>query len=237
MNAGRLPADERRRAILEGVLPLLAEEGADRITTRQLAEAAGVSEALLYRHFPSKDHIIHALHEVCLGDGDASHELIHRLEPNTTSLVLGLHWVMKKTMIGDGQVGDVKQRALRRLILSSCLGDGSFAREFIANKTEMMVDRLALALEAAVASGDVAPLDEPPKQRLWLAMHGAYGAAALSAEPLVPPIIDYGRPYAELLVPTVRFALRGLGMSTEVINRYYNPTALQILEGPPRSHP
>lgn len=218
-------------------MPLLAKEGADRITTRQLAEAAGVSEALLYRHFPSKEHLIQALHEVCLDKGEGAHELIHQLEPNTMSLVLGLHWLVKKTMIGDGQAGDIKQRALRRLILSSCLEDGSFAREFIANKTAMMIDRLADALEAAVTSGDVEALDEPPKQRLWLAVHGAFGAAALSAEPLVPPIIEYGVPYADLLAPTVRFALRGLGMPNEVIHRYYNPTALQILEGPPRSTP
>lgn len=231
MNAGRLSSDERRNAILEGVLPLLAREGADRITTRQLAEAAGVSEALLYRHFPSKEHLIQALHEVCLGTDESSHALIRELEANTVSLVLGLHWLVKKTMIGDGHQGEVKQRAIRRLILSSCLEDGAFAREFIANKTAVVIEQLTRALEAAIESGDVPPMDEPPRLRLWLAIHGAFGAAALSSEPLVPPIIDYGMPYQELLSPAVRFALRGLGMSDASIHRYYNPTALQMLEG------
>ena len=235
MTPGKLSSDERRSAILSAVLPLFAREGAERITTRQLAEAAGVSEALLYRHFPSKEHLFGALHEVCLGEGDSSHALIHELEANTVSLVLGLHWLMKKTMLGDGDQGEVKQRAIRRLILSSCLEDGVFAREFIANKTALMIDRLTLALEAAVQSGDVARMDEPPRLRLWLAIHAAFGAAALSSEPLEPPIIDYGVPYADLLAPAVRFALRGLGMSDATIHRYYNPTALQILEGGTRA--
>ncbi len=230
MNAVRLSADERRRAILDGVLPLLARERLDRITTRQLAEAAGVSEALLYRHFPSKEHLIAALHDDCLEEGAAIQALIQQLEANTMSLVLGLHWLVKVTMIGDGRLGEVKQRALRRLMLGSCLEDGAFAREFIATKTSVMVDRLASALEAAVQAGDVRPLDEPPKRRLWLAIHGAFGAAALSAEEFEPPIIDYGIPYPELLISAVRFALRGLGMTDETIARYYNPTALQMLE-------
>lgn len=230
MNAARLTAEERRRAILDGVLPLLAKESLDRITTRQLADAAGVSEALLYRHFPSKEHLIAALHDDCLGDAAAIHTLIQQLEANTMSLVLGLHWLVKVTMLGDGRLGEVKQRALRRLMLTSCLADGAFAREFIGSKTSVMVERLASALEAAVRAGDVRPLDEPARLRLWLAIHGAFGAAALSAEELEPPIIDYGLPYPELLAPAVRFALRGLGMSDETIARYYNPTALQMLE-------
>ena len=50
-----VPGDERRAAIVKAVLPLFARQGFSNTTTRQLAEAAGVSEALLYKHFPSKD--------------------------------------------------------------------------------------------------------------------------------------------------------------------------------------
>lgn len=59
-----LPAEDRRRAIVTAVLPLLVREGAS-VTTRQLAEAAGVAEGTLFRVFPDKHALIrHALEHV-----------------------------------------------------------------------------------------------------------------------------------------------------------------------------
>jgi AcrR family transcriptional regulator len=51
---GRLPRSERREAILARALPLFAERGYEGTTTRDLARALGVTEPVLYRHFPSK---------------------------------------------------------------------------------------------------------------------------------------------------------------------------------------
>src|SRR5258708_18152636 len=50
----RLDSDERRKAIVRTAVPLFARKGFAGTTTRELAEAAGISEALLFRHFPSK---------------------------------------------------------------------------------------------------------------------------------------------------------------------------------------
>src|SRR5918999_308134 len=60
--SSRLSSDERRRAIIESVKGVFAEKGFDGTTTRELAKAAGVSEALLYLYFPSK----HALYDAML---------------------------------------------------------------------------------------------------------------------------------------------------------------------------
>src|SRR5438105_11547704 len=54
----RLDSDERRQAIVETAVPLFARKGFAGTTTRELAEAAGISEALLFRHFPSK-HLLY----------------------------------------------------------------------------------------------------------------------------------------------------------------------------------
>ena len=53
----RLPADDRTsRAVLrDEALRLFAERGADAVTVREVAEAAGVSAALVIRHYGSKD--------------------------------------------------------------------------------------------------------------------------------------------------------------------------------------
>lgn len=54
-----LTPDDRREAILTAVLPLLREHGRD-VSSRQLAEAAGVAEGTLFRAFGDKDTLIAA---------------------------------------------------------------------------------------------------------------------------------------------------------------------------------
>ncbi|MFT3876065.1 MAG: helix-turn-helix domain-containing protein [Propioniciclava sp.] len=54
-----LPLEQRRRALIEATIPLLLEHGAD-VSTRQIAEAAGVAEGTIFRAFGSKDDLLHA---------------------------------------------------------------------------------------------------------------------------------------------------------------------------------
>jgi AcrR family transcriptional regulator len=57
--AAALPAGERRAAIVEATLPLLLERGPD-VTTRQIAEAAGIAEGTIFRVFPDKLAVVRA---------------------------------------------------------------------------------------------------------------------------------------------------------------------------------
>jgi AcrR family transcriptional regulator len=63
--AAALPPDERRSMIVAATLPLLLEHG-ERVTSRQIAEAAGIAEGTIFRVFADKDEIIVAVMEAAL---------------------------------------------------------------------------------------------------------------------------------------------------------------------------
>src|ERR1700752_3778565 len=60
--ATALPPDERRSMIVAATLPLLLEHG-DRVTSKQIAEAAGIAEGTVFRAFADKDELIVAVIE------------------------------------------------------------------------------------------------------------------------------------------------------------------------------
>lgn len=61
----RTPTQRRSRetvaVILEAAARILAQEGADALTTNHIAEVAGVSVGSLYRYFPDRDSLVAAL--------------------------------------------------------------------------------------------------------------------------------------------------------------------------------
>ncbi|HEX9549144.1 MAG TPA: helix-turn-helix domain-containing protein, partial [Acidimicrobiales bacterium] len=61
--AAALPPDERRSMIVAATLPLLLAHG-ERVTSRQIAEAAGIAEGTIFRAFADKDELIATVLEV-----------------------------------------------------------------------------------------------------------------------------------------------------------------------------
>ena len=58
--AAALPPEERREALIAATLPLVLEHGTD-VSTRLIAEAAGVAEGTIFRVFATKDDLIDAV--------------------------------------------------------------------------------------------------------------------------------------------------------------------------------
>jgi AcrR family transcriptional regulator len=60
---GRLKGDERRRIIIDAALALFARKGFRGTTTKEIAEAAGCSEATIFKYFATKDELYSAILE------------------------------------------------------------------------------------------------------------------------------------------------------------------------------
>src|SRR5947199_8192352 len=63
--AAALPPDARRTMIIEAAIPLLLEHG-EMVTTRQIADAAGIAEGTIFRAFADKDEVLAAVIEAAL---------------------------------------------------------------------------------------------------------------------------------------------------------------------------
>jgi AcrR family transcriptional regulator len=76
--ATRMPGEERRHLILAVAVRLFSERGFRGTTTKEIAQAAGVSEAMLFRHFATKQELYAAIldHKACSSGGAFEPELM-----------------------------------------------------------------------------------------------------------------------------------------------------------------
>jgi len=105
----KLSGEERRAAIIQAVRRVFAEKGFHGTTTRELAEEAGVSEALLFKHFPNKEALFSAMQQSCCNE--QAHERFERLkalEPSASTLVLLVHFLVSRIVNGCGAGGAEK---------------------------------------------------------------------------------------------------------------------------------
>src|SRR5215470_15744222 len=117
MKSVRLSSEERRAAIIKAVRRAFAEKGFHGITTRELADAAGVSEALLFKHFPTKEALFTAMQFSCCKEEHHSRiERLKALEPSASTLVLMVHFLVVK-LIGGCAARDEEQDVQNRLML------------------------------------------------------------------------------------------------------------------------
>ncbi|MCA1592714.1 MAG: TetR/AcrR family transcriptional regulator [Acidobacteria bacterium] len=67
--SGRMAGGERRQQIVQIAMRLFSERGFRGTTTKEIAQAAGVSEAIIFRHFATKEELYTAIidYKACVG--------------------------------------------------------------------------------------------------------------------------------------------------------------------------
>lgn len=218
----RLESSERRTAIIDAALPLFAQKGFAVTTTREIAQAAGVSEALIFKHFPTKAALYEALLNSCL-DGDPELERLMAAEPSTAALVdfvrsLLDHFVVQVPASPSGLM------ARHRLMVTSFLEDGEFARLVYRWIADHIHPRFTASIRAARAAGDAVAGPMQPENGLWFAEHlgSMLATVCLSGRAIVP----HPCKQEDLARQAAWFILRGLGLKDEAIAAHLDTTAL-----------
>jgi TetR/AcrR family transcriptional regulator len=113
----------RRQQILEALAHMLEESPGERITTAGLAKTVGVSEAALYRHFPSKAKMFEGLIEFIEENIFSRVNLIIDNEPTALARcekIMGLLLTfaernpgMSRIMTGDVLIGETERLRAR----------------------------------------------------------------------------------------------------------------------------
>jgi TetR/AcrR family transcriptional regulator, transcriptional repressor of aconitase len=213
MPTQRLDSDERRKAIVNAAVPLFARKGFAGTTTRELAAAAGVSEGLLFKHFPSKQSLYREI--LALGcEGDPALQRLATL-PASTKTLAGLVRFMVHRCVMACEVARHDFDLKTRLVLHSFLEDGDYARELFAAVAPHVVPLFVASLKAAEEAGDLRPLAASGANRFWFAHH----VAAMMAHAFLPQngVIPYEGELDRLVEEAGDFILRGIGMSEAAI--------------------
>lgn len=113
----------RRTQILEALAQMLEQSPGERITTAGLAKQVGVSEAALYRHFPSKSKMFEGLIEFIEDAVFSRVNLILEEEPSASSRcekILGLLLAfaernpgITRILTGDALAGETERLRIR----------------------------------------------------------------------------------------------------------------------------
>ena len=93
LRKSRMHAEDRHRQLLRVAIELFARNGFSGTKTRDIAAAAGVSEAILFRHFATKEDLYHAIldmKEDKAGQEERSHRLHALIDARDDHGVLAL---------------------------------------------------------------------------------------------------------------------------------------------------
>src|SRR5450759_2519441 len=188
MSTLRMTHDLRRQLILSAAKRCFARNGFAGTTTKSVAAAAAISEGLLFKHFPTKSALYaEILAEECDAD-PALHRLLE-LEPSTETLVVLIREMVRHFQ-GIAEAPDQQEAQRLRLMLTSHLDDGEFARLIYEKVGGLIGPVFTASLERAVTAGDAIRIGREPLNLFWFAHHTVL-MATLARLPSVP-CLRYG---------------------------------------------
>jgi AcrR family transcriptional regulator len=163
----RLPAAERRKAIVDAAVRVFSSGSYSGATTAQIAREAGVSEPILYRHFSSKKELYFACFD----------EAWRRLEALFDAAI---------AEVGPGEawrrLGPSAMRELKAVMphlwmqAATEAGEDAEIRDYVRRHMRRVHDYFANALRQVQEAGSI-PADRDVDAEAWIFIGGALLAA------------------------------------------------------------
>ena len=152
MKTTRQQQDATRRQIVASAVDLMTRQGFDGTTMKDIARAAGIGDATIYKYFPTKDRIVlgyldevvhTALADTLQAPGFASYSLQEKLQRLTDAVL--------ERLLADREFVAEMHKVARRSPLA-------LMAEPLPARTALR-DAVVSFLEAAEASGEIEPCD------------------------------------------------------------------------------
>ena len=160
----RLTGADRREQILAVATGLFARQGYKGTTTKEIAIRAGVTEALIFRHFPTKEELYWAVIEAKIGDNSPRDRMQARLQAQGSD-----------AEILSGLAADILDRraqdqTLSRLLLYSALENHRLSNRFFKSFISGYYGVLADYIERRTRAGAFRPVNPVLAARAFLGM-------------------------------------------------------------------
>ena len=143
----RLSADERRASIIEAAKRLFAQNGFHGVSIDEIVKSVGVSPAILYRHFNSKEQLYEAvLHEFsCTRESYV--ETVVDDDTGFENVLRGMTRVFVTSIVNNPD--------LLKMELHSQLEGSKASREFFVNRWKSFTDYIEYNLTELQAQGKI----------------------------------------------------------------------------------
>lgn len=160
----RYSAADRREQILEIATGLFAQQGFQGTTTREIAEGSGVTEALIFRHFASKEELYWAVVERKINLARPAKRMRERLQVSGTDMEI-LSGVAEEILERRA-----KDQTLSRLLLYTALENHRLSHRFFKTYIAELYEVLSDFIKQRIAEGRFRPMDPVLAARGFLGM-------------------------------------------------------------------
>jgi TetR/AcrR family transcriptional regulator len=160
----RYTAADRKEQILEVATGLFAKQGFRGTTTKHIAEQAGVTEALIFRHFATKEELYWAVIERKTKDAGPAKRMSERLAAG------GSEREILSTVAAQILERRSEDQTLSRLLLYSALENHHLSQRFFRTYVAESYEVLADFIRRRVADGVFRPVDPLLAARAFMGM-------------------------------------------------------------------
>jgi AcrR family transcriptional regulator len=161
-NGQRVPARDRQASLIVAAASLFAAKGFNGTTTKEIAKAAGVSEALVFKYFPTKRMLYGAI----LAEKVTIDQLLEPME--AAAKKHDDHRVF--TMIARYRIRPGVDSTFLRLLLFSALEGHELSEMFFGRHHKVFYDHLAAYIRTRIEDGAFRPVDPLLAARAFIGM-------------------------------------------------------------------